>query len=190
MSKFLGLVLLSLIGCKVEDKSTANHPIESSKEGTTNETEKDSKTGTRENPIAFGEQVSFTDNWKVKILSVTTNANDLVAEENQFNDPPMDGYQFFMVKLEAIFTGEDSDNFLSSDPSLVGNLSVAYTTYTNGCGVIPDKFDDFADVFTNGRLEGNMCWQVKTEELDSLVLYDANLSEPIYMSLEDPNASK
>jgi hypothetical protein len=40
------------------------------------------------------------DGWWIKVLEVYPNANDMVAQENQFNSPPEDGHQFFLARVE------------------------------------------------------------------------------------------
>jgi len=108
--------------------------------------------------------------WELSVLSVTPDATDAVMAENQFNDPPQPGNQFYVVELSATYVGNRSEAFaLGPSITAVGNSAVAYG-YNATCGVIPDPIDEFSDVFPGGTVFGNVCWEIATDDVDSLVL--------------------
>ena len=130
----------------------------------------DGPVGSRGNPYPIGETVTVGD-WELSVTGVVEDATDVVMAENQFNDPPAEGRQFTMVGIEATYTGSDSDSLaFSTSFSTVGPLAVAYSG-DDTCGVVPDGLDTFADVFNGGTITGNLCWSVKSEEVDGLVMY-------------------
>ncbi|HEV2528478.1 MAG TPA: VWA domain-containing protein, partial [Thermomicrobiales bacterium] len=59
---------------------------------------------TRDSPLGVGRTGEVGD-YEVTVLSVTPNANDLVAAENQFNEPPSADEQFFIARLSVTYTG-------------------------------------------------------------------------------------
>jgi len=129
------------------------------------------KLGTRENPVAIGTIVAFTDGWKIKVVSAQPNANAAVAAENQFNKPPDSGAQFFIATVEATYTADGSKSFDASFAlRAVGPSAVGYSTFENSCGVIPDKLPS-SEVFTGGTVQGSVCWEVKSEDAGALVMY-------------------
>ena len=120
---------------------------------------------------AFEVRNSETDHWEVTVLQTTPNATELVLDENQFNDPPEDGNQFFIAKVRAKYLGTDSTRF--SGHLRLGSLGdtggVLYTTYGNSCGVIPDGLPN-NELFTNGTIEGNVCWEIRSTDAESLLM--------------------
>lgn len=114
----------------------------------------------------------LSDGWTLAVVSVTPNATSLVLAENQFNDPPAPGRQFFIARVMATFTGAGSDAFAGSFRlEAVGASNVAYTTFDDSCGVIPDEISS-TDVFTGGAVTGNVCWSVLSSDVPSLVMFD------------------
>jgi len=68
--------------------------------------------GTRTNPYPLGTSLSFTEAgapfYDVTVGASTLNANDLVAAENQFNEPAPAGTQFAMLPLTVTYTGSET----------------------------------------------------------------------------------
>lgn len=131
----------------------------------------------------------LSDDWTIVVNSVTPDATDEVLAANSFNDPPEPGTQFFIANISATYTGRTSDEFGGSFRLRVGGpTSVAYSTFENSCGSIPDKLPD-AEVFEGGTIEGNVCWAVKEEDTAALVMYDNPFTfddiERVFLSLID-----
>lgn len=126
----------------------------------------------RTNPVPLGQNARLYDSWKMEVVSFTPDATASVLAENMFNDAPADGSQFAIVRVRATFTGTGSDSFDASFRlRAVGSNNVELSTFENSCGVIPDEISS-ATVFSGGTIEGNICFQVRTSEVWSLVLYD------------------
>ena len=126
--------------------------------------------GTRDAPISAGETVRVGD-WDVTVLSAISDATEAVLADNEFNDPPADDRQFFVVEISATYEGAESEEvFTGLTMSTVGDSAVAYTSFEDTCGVVPGELDTFSEVFPGGTQVGNLCWQVLTDDADSLVL--------------------
>jgi hypothetical protein len=94
-----------------------------------------------------------------------------------FNNPPVQGNQFFMARVKASYNGSDSDTFSGSYRlRAVGHSSVGYSTFENSVGVMPDEIPG-SDVFTGGSIEGNIAWQIKSSDAPLLVMYDSDSSK-------------
>ena len=103
-------------------------------------------------------------------METTPDATALVLEENQFNGPPEEGNQFFIAKVRAKYLGPDSTRFDGSFRlKALGDGGVVYSTFGNSCGVIPDRLPD-PELFTNGTIEGNVCWEIASADVDSLLM--------------------
>jgi hypothetical protein len=128
--------------------------------------------GSRENPVPLGTVVDLGNGWHLRVISVTPNANKAIQAENPFNIPPKAGHQFFIARIEAKYTGRGSSHFDGYYRlRTVGSQAVAYSTFENPCGIIPDELPD-PEVFTGGVINGNVCWEIRAGEGASLVMFD------------------
>ena len=68
---------------------------------------------------------------------------------------------------------------------------VVYTTWDHHCGVIPSGLDVFAEVPTGDQIEGNLCWEINSSDLDSLYVFvDFGLTSQFraWFALPEPTA--
>lgn len=137
------------------------------------------------NPIPFGEQVAAHDGFSLWVEEVTENAAQIVLDENQFNDPPTPGNQFVMIRIKVKNNNPNPDNFSAgSRLRAVGDSSVEYRQSGDGsCGVIPNEFDGSRDMFEGGELIGNICFSVKSSDVASLVMYDEDGRDWLFIAL-------
>ena len=140
--------------------------------------------GSRDNPIPFGQTAKIHPDWEMTVISVTPDAADLLLTEDSFNEPPADGQQFFLATVRLTYVGETSDEFYVSDLNAVGQSAVGYNQFDDYCGSIPDELPS-RELFTGGTIEGNVCWSIATEDADSLVLYDnyGPSEDRVYLSM-------
>ena len=145
--------------------------------------------GTRDNPVSFGESAEVGD-YTLTVVDVMSDATDIVLAENQFNEPPGEGRQYFIATVDVTYNGESSGTpFAELNFQAVGDSAVSYTTFDNMCGVVPNGlFDTASELFPNGSVEINVCWSVSSEDVESLLLYvesflDFN-SDPVFYSLD------
>lgn len=128
-------------------------------------------TGSRGSPVPVGE-VARVGDWDVRVVSATPNATDQVLAENEFNDPPAEGRQFFVVALEATYVGEESGQFWADvSAKALDDGNVTYSAFEDSCGSIPNSIDNTGEAFTGGMVAGNLCWSVDSARADSLVMF-------------------
>jgi len=111
----------------------------------------------------------------VKVTNVYPNATAMVLAANQFNDPPAAGHQYFMIAAQGTYSGSGSSHLDSGFAMrAVGASNVAYTTFQESCGVLPEpnlKSTD-PETFTGGTVAGNAaCWSVLSSDASSLVMF-------------------
>jgi hypothetical protein len=111
----------------------------------------------------------------VTVTAVYADATAQVLAANEFNDPPGPGRQFFMIAVTATYNGSGSSHL---DPGFsfraVGASNVAFTTFENSCGVLPEPNLQLTDpqVFTGGTVAGNAaCWSIPSSDAGSLVAF-------------------
>ena len=127
---------------------------------------------TRSNPVSLGQYFRPPDSpWELKVESVDWNAWPEIQAENRFNDPPDAGNKFVLIGISVRDRGNEADSFSSYQVSAVGSRAVEYRTFTDSCGVIPDDFEDITRIFSGGELQGNICYEVVSSDINSLVLF-------------------
>ena len=125
--------------------------------------------GSQGNPVPFGQTVKV-EQWEITVVKTVADATKEVLNRSTWNDPPGEGNQFFMVTVKAKFRGSGSTRFDGSyRMRALGPSGVVYTTFENSCGVIPDKLAD-PELFKGGQIEGAVCWEIVSEDADSLVM--------------------
>lgn len=130
---------------------------------------------TRENPFPLGRAGAVGNGWTVTVTAVQRNATDLVLAADEFNEPPGDGNQFFMISVSAVYNGSGTSSLGSAlAMRAIGESAVEYGTFENSCGVIPDpnlEIDD-PEVSTGGTVTGNgACWEIASSDAASLVMF-------------------
>ena len=87
-----------------------------------------------------------------------------------------------MIAVSATYNGTGSSHLDSGFAMrAVGASQVAYTTFNNSCGVLPDPNLELEDpeVFSGGSVSGNAaCWSILSSDAGSLVMFfEAFLSD-------------
>jgi hypothetical protein len=151
---------------------------------------RDRRIGGRHNPIPVGQSKAVGE-WTLRVRNVTPDATNLVLAENQFNDPPAQRHQFLLVTLDGRLSDSaaDSETFWTEmSLKVLGSRSLAFDQSQADCGVIPSDLFDAPEVFPGGRIQGNVCWEVRQSETDSLLLiaeplFGSVTAQPVYFSL-------
>lgn len=123
--------------------------------------------GTRDNPVPIG-TAATVGKWEITVTAVNPNAADVVAAENQFNDPPAEGSNYVLISVKATYNGEDSGTFWVENSSKV--LGTGGNTFDDSCGVIPNPIMDAGETFAGATIDANMCFSVETAQLDGATL--------------------
>ena len=67
-------------------------------------------------------------------------------------------------------TGEARRALSVVDVSTLGQSGVVYTAFDDRCGVLRDELPGL-EVPPGGAVEGSLCFSVRTEDVESLILY-------------------
>lgn len=96
-----------------------------------------------------------TSQWTVE-MSDPHLATDEILAADPGNTPPYETNEFWMVRVEATYTGPDRE--LTASTSLdVNFLSDEGTFYSMTCGVVPDELDATGLLTTGTTVTGNVC---------------------------------
>lgn len=140
--------------------------------------------GTRTNPYPLGSVITDGD-WQVTVNSVTTDANNAVAAENPFNDPPPPGAQYLLANVTITYTGTDPQgempfttvSYVTAD----GNTVNSYDSDV----VAPDALDTLSPLFQGASTTGNVDFTVPTASATqgTLAVEPAMFSDKIFVAV-------
>lgn len=132
--------------------------------------------GCRSNPIRIGVFHDIGRGWTAKVVSVLPNANQRIQSWSSSNNPPRTGHQFYMVTVSAKRTGKGF-GYLHAGFYMraVGPRGIEYTTFQNSCGDLPDPDLETDDgrVSRGTTIQGNICWEVWSNDVPRLVMFSA-----------------
>ena len=127
----------------------------------------------RNQPMPIGKPLELDNGLSISVETVTENANQIIKRHDAWTEPPSSGHQFMLVELKASNVGDEPiDLYPVNGLSLVGKSNVSYDQgFSNECWTFPNEIDTSRTLFPNGSLSGNVCFTVKSSDLDSLVMY-------------------
>ena len=139
----------------------------------------------RNNPFPIGFNAEFTDGTTISVEGVTENANQIVKRHDAWTDPPPSGHQFYIVNLKIVNNGNKPiDAYIARHLSLVGKSNVSAEQYSD-CWTFPNEIESSKTIFPDGSLTGNICFTVKSSDVDSLVMYlETSNGQIVYWTLK------
>lgn len=162
-----------------EELSEPYRTIMDGRSPVTIEVDGDSGYGALDKPVPIRVAAPVGGGWNLQINSIVENADQIVTEANMFNDPPAAARQYLIANITATRRTEPAELFQASFRlRLVGTITgTIYTTFdsTDRCGVIPEPVPDL-EIISGESVTGNLCWQVLTEDVPGLVLYNESFS--------------
>lgn len=134
--------------------------------------ESSSSLGSRQNPAPIGSTALISDTtgepvWEVTLLESELNVNDVVAKENQFNEPPPDGFQFAAAKVSVTYLGPDK-GFPGMDLMVAFVSEQATTHLQSDLSVVgPDQLSDENELYSGGNAVGFVYVLIPSEGADA-----------------------
>jgi hypothetical protein len=134
-----------------------------------------SQGGSRENPFPIGQSV-HNEEWQVT-LGAPHESGAAIAAENQFNDPPDAGMEYWIVPVTATYTGNKTGNAgFDVSVKFVGSDN---RTYENSCGVIPNPLNEVGALYKSGSAQGNVCMAVPAGA-EGLWTVSTSFGDPVF----------
>ncbi|MBX3098006.1 MAG: DUF4190 domain-containing protein [Salinibacterium sp.] len=126
------------------------------------------KEGTRANPAPAGSVIEISDNsgpiWQVQLGTANLDAGDIVAAENQFNEPADEGFQYIIVPVTYTYVGDESGT-----PWIdvtIEYVSAAGTTHTNAYVVIPNNATAINEMYNGATATGNIVIMAPSADIE------------------------
>jgi hypothetical protein len=131
--------------------------------------------GSRGNPFPIG-QPTHNQDWEVT-LGVPQEAGAAIAAENQFNDSPNTGVEYWIVPVTATYAGDATGN--AGFDIAVKFVGSDNRTYDDSCGVIPKPLSDVGALYKGGSAQGNVCVAVPAGA-DGLWTVSTSFGDPVF----------
>ena len=109
--------------------------------------------------------------WTITVTEVKPDHTAAVLAENQFNDSPVEGRQFFAATVEARYDGDDSGSLLMELTFRAVRAAGLVYDWEDDCGVAPNELNLLGEVFRGGVQTGDLCWSVRTDDIASLFIF-------------------
>ena len=131
-----------------------------------------------------------SDGVAITIVSVNLNANDVVLNENSYNDPPDAGNRFVMARVRVQNVGDDPSREIAADESDFA-IVVSGVKYDDDCGyrAVPDQLR--FGLFAGGIRDGNVCFEIPESSANLVLFYDpllGNSSDRRWLTLANPDS--
>lgn len=131
----------------------------------------DSAFGSRDTPYEFGQPVVLQDNgvdaWEVQFLTLNPDAEEVLLEENMFNDPAPAGFVYAMVEIQYTYLGDDRGT-PAFDLDLAFVTAEGTTHKSSDVSVVtPDDVFGINELYNGGSAVGNEAIAIPVDSLET-----------------------
>ncbi|AST92798.1 MULTISPECIES: hypothetical protein [Sutcliffiella] len=206
----LGIFTFSLTACGGGDTNTPAPPTEETENGAgtdlTEDTEEgqqnqEDNLGKRSNPVPMGQTVTIDEviydddsnphdaKVSVTLLDVTRGqeAWEIIEAENQFNEPPAEGYEYALVEVHLTVEEADTQDYAlfvtdGWNIQFVSDDGKAYEFDPNYSVVVPNAFE--GNLYEGAELTGYAVQHVREGD-NFLVKYSSNAMKDTFFSIDE-----
>lgn len=148
----------------------------------------DDSAGSPDAPVAIGEAVEVG-NYDVVLEGVTPDAEQIILDENSYNEPAPEGMQFVLFEVEATYAVEGT-GWIGSELTFALVDSSGEEFLSRGadadCGVIPQPLINAPELANGESASGNVCLVLPPDVLEDGVLsaWFGLDGQPYYFALD------
>ena len=141
----------------------------------------------------MGQSGTTYDAFEVQVVEVQKDAHEIVVQANEnkhYYEGLPDGHVYILVRIKVRNLDVDPQELSNDRWSVVGQSQLEFgdcrTTVGGGYypHEVPDEYDDDRLMFQGAELEGNLCFTVKSSDLDSLVMFDNSRNNWLFFALQ------
>ncbi len=133
-------------------------------------------------PIPFGE-IARVGDYEVRIADVMPDAKSILEESNGFAISADNPYQFFMVRIELTYVGDDIGDTMRDINFHAAGDTNSYSRFgDHGCGRVPDQQLEVGDLAPTESAEMNVCWAIEPADAESLVVLAESGNDVIWFA--------
>lgn len=156
---------------QVEDQNAREVSEPQVTEEETQQSSQDSALGSRNTPFDFGQSVTLKDNgvdaWEVQFLGINPDAEDVLLEENMFNDPAPEGFVYAMLEIQYTYLGEDRGT-PAFDLDLAFVTAEGTTHKSSDVSVVtPNDVFGINELYNGGSAVGNEAIAIPVDSLET-----------------------
>lgn len=130
---------------------------------------------TVDNPVEAGGTLNGSDGTGIVATAIVEQAWELIQPESEYNDPPAEGYRFYMVTVEVAYNiGEGFISVKASDFALTGDHRAVYLPHWDWCGITPNELA--GEVFIGAKIKGNICFEIPESESNMILIHQPGAS--------------
>lgn len=141
--------------------------------------------GTLDNPVRLGTAAPIGEGWELTVNAYVPDATADVLAEDEFNEPPDDGFQYALATVAVTYNGSDpTTSMFEVDVGVMG--PDGFETDMFSCPAIaPKELDTAAEVSPGDTVTGNVCFMLPTATAASMVMYGTAgfVNDDIYFAL-------
>ena len=147
----------------------------------------------RDNPVPLGQPGTTADDFKVWVVEVRKDAHDIIAQANEnksYYEEPLPGHVYIMARIKVRNLSPEPQSLSNNRWGVVGESDLEFgQCRTRGGGFyysyeVPDEYDDDRLMFQGGEIEGNLCFTVKSADIESLVMFDRSNRNWLFFALQ------
>lgn len=136
-----------------------------------------------ETPIPLGDTARVGD-YEVRIIEVTSDAKSILEESNGVAVSADNPYQFFMVRVELTYVGDDVGDTMRDINFHAAGEANSYSRFgDHGCGRVPDQQLEVGDLAPAESAEINVCWAIDPTDAESLVVLAESGNDAIWFAV-------
>lgn len=114
-------------------------------------------------------QTAEVGEYTVTVTGVNLNANEIIANENQFNEPPTN--QYVLVDISVVYNGDDEgDPWIDLSHSFQGTDARQYDS-SSCTAVQPNPVMDVPTLTNGGAADYQVCMDVPAEAMDGASVF-------------------
>lgn len=121
--------------------------------------------------------------WEVKVLSVTLDADEVVANHSEFNQEPEAGTQYVLITVQATRTGEGPATF--ADELYSAFIGSAGDTFEAAPVDVPDSLNEVGETQQGASVTANLVFRVASDQVEGgrLVMQSAGDAPQVLFQL-------
>ena len=129
-------------------------------------------------PAALNAEVDLGAGWTMAVTGAARDITDSIMTENQFNEPPPDGFRFIGLDVQYSYSGSEAAAAYQVSAKAIGESNVQLG---GSCGFFSGEVDTVSDVFAGGTVAGTICFVVPSASPTIVVYASADFESPLRM---------
>jgi hypothetical protein len=114
--------------------------------------------------------------YEISVVDIMPDAEDYILAYSEFNPPPAEGVQYFLIRVQVTYAGQMSgspwqDLSFAATTGSGAEDDLVYSEWDNSCGDYPESGAyNTNELFPGGTTEFNVCWAVDQADATALAM--------------------